>query len=489
MAVICHRAGMIIIVLIPKVKQPEKLKDLRPISLCNVVYKLVSKVLANRLKKILPDIISPSQSAFVPGRMITDNVLLAYELTHHINNRRRGAGGLAAIKLDMSKAYDRIEWPFLKKMMQKLGFQEKWIDLIMKCVTTVSYRIKVNGEYTDRFFPQRGLRQGDPLSPYLFILCADGLSALLQQAESDGKIEGIKIRREAPPVNHLFFADDSLILMKARCSGAQALKQIMCKYELASGQVINKDKSSILFSPNTGDHAKQQMRLILSINQEASAESAERYLGLPVSVGKSKKKAFEYIKQKVWARIQGWKEKLLSKAGKEILVKAVAQAIPTYAMSCFDLTKGLCDELSTIIGRYWWSQQDKVNKIHWLSWEKLTRSKKMGGLGFRDLHLFNMAMLARQAWRLLTSPDTLCGQVLKAKYFPNTTILQCTAREGISYSWRSILHGLQLLKQGLIWRIGNGNNTNIWADPWIPRGCIRKPITPRGSSLLPKFRN
>ena len=194
-----------IIVLIPKVKQPEKLKDLRPISLCNVLYKLVSKVLANRLKKILPDIISPSQSAFVPGRMITDNVLLAYELTHHINNRRRGAGGLAAIKLDMSKAYDRIEWPFLKKMMQKLGFQEKWIDLIMKCVTTVSYRIKVNGEYTNRFFPQRGLRQGDPLSPYLFILCAEGLSALLQQAESDGKIEGIKIRREASRVNHLFF--------------------------------------------------------------------------------------------------------------------------------------------------------------------------------------------------------------------------------------------------------------------------------------------
>ena len=130
-----------IIVLIPKVKQPEKLKDLRPISLCNVLYKLVSKVLANRLKKILPDIISPSQSAFVPGRMITDNVLLAYELTHHINNRRRGAGGLAAIKLDMSKAYNRIEWPFLKKMMQNMGFQELWIDLIIKCVTTVSYRI------------------------------------------------------------------------------------------------------------------------------------------------------------------------------------------------------------------------------------------------------------------------------------------------------------------------------------------------------------
>jgi hypothetical protein len=180
--------------------------------------------------------------------------------------------------------------------------------------------------------------------------------------------------------------------MRARCADAHVLKHILHIYEQASGQVINKEKSSILFSPNTSDHIRQQVRTILSISQEAMNE---RYLGLPVSVGKSRKRTFEYIKQKIWARIQGWKERLLSKAGKEIMVKAVAQAIPTYAMSCFDLTKGLCDELSSIIGRYWWSQQDKENKIHWLSWDKLTRSKKQGGLGFRDLHLFNKAMLAR----------------------------------------------------------------------------------------------
>lgn len=137
------------------------------------------------------------------------------------------------------------------------------------------------------FFPQRGLRKGDPLSPYLFISCAEGLSALLQNAESERKIEGIRVCRGAPRVNHLFFADDSLILMKARSVDANTLKHILRTYELASGQMINKDKSSILFSPNTGESTKQQIRSILSINQEARNE---RYLGLPVSVGKSRKK-------------------------------------------------------------------------------------------------------------------------------------------------------------------------------------------------------
>ena len=141
----------------------------------------------------------------------------------------------------------------------------------------------------------------------------------------------------------------------------------------------------------------------------------------------------------------------MSKAGKEILVKSIAQAIPTYAMSCFELTKGLCDDLNSMIGKWWWSQNDnKDNKVHWLAWDKLTLPKNKGGLGFRDLYLFNLAMLARQAWRLLISPNTLCGQVLKAKYFPNGSLLQCEARDGISYTWRSILKGVDLLKEGII---------------------------------------
>ena len=181
------------------------------------------------------------------------------------------------------------------------------------------------------------------------------------------------------------------------------------------------------------------------------------------------------LKGESGGRIEGWQEKLLSKAGKEVLIKAVAQAIPTYAMSCFDLTKGLCDELNSLIGKWWWNQNDKENKIHWLSWDKLTLPKKDGGLGFRDLYLFNLAMLARQPWRILTNPDSLCSRVLKAKYFADSTILKCTARDGISYTWRSMIYGINLLKEGIIWRIGSSSNVNIWSDPWILRRSSRKP--------------
>ena len=271
---------------------------------------------------------------------------------------------MAAIKLNMSKAYDRLEWSFLRSMTSKMGFNEGWIKLIMKCVSTVTYQIKVNSEYITRIHLQHGPREGDPLSPYLFLSCAEGLSAMLQMAKANEKIKGFCICRGAPRVNHLFFADDSLILMQSIYNDAFELRHIMSIHERVCEQVINKDKSSILFSPNSETRVKRHIRGILGITQEAKKE---KYLGLPVSIGKTCKKAFEYIKGKLWARIRGWQEKLLSKAEKEILVEAVAQVIPTYAMSCFDLTKRLCDELSTIIGRYWWSQQDNTHKIHWLS--------------------------------------------------------------------------------------------------------------------------
>jgi hypothetical protein len=188
---------------------------------------------------------------------------------------------------------------------------------------------------------------------------------------------------------------------------------------------------------------------------------------------------FNYIQDKVWKKLKGWKEKNLSFAGRGTLIKVVAQAIPTYLMSCFLLPKGLCNQLDIMISKFWWGSTTDRRKIHWVNWKKTCKQKKMGGMGFRDLGVFNEALLAKQGWRIMTEPTSLMATVLKAKYFPNDHFLK--AKQGYipSYVWQCISRASWVLKKGCIWLVGNGNNINIWEDRWIHQQVGTKIWTPK----------
>jgi hypothetical protein len=349
------------IALIPKIANPTCVTEFRPISLCNVFYKLVAKTLANRLKSILPDIIAPNQSAFIPGRLISDNVLIAYETLHTMHSRMWGKVGYMAVKLDMSKAYDRVEWDFLEAVMYRMGFGRRWIAMIMMCVKTANFEILVNGIPTGRIHPSRGIRQGDPISPYLFLLCAEALSSLLTQADHSGVLSGVPTSKKGPKLNHLFFADDSLLFCKATPHHWRKLTSLLHTYELASGQRLNQSKTSIFFSRNTTTETRQEILRMAGI---PSTQSFDKYLGLPSLVGKSRNQAFKNIKERIWGRLNDWKLKFLSQAGKEILLKAVIQAIPTYSMSIFLLPKGLCAKINSMMQKFWWGHQENDTRIH-----------------------------------------------------------------------------------------------------------------------------
>ncbi|KAH9718961.1 reverse transcriptase domain-containing protein [Citrus sinensis] len=454
------------LVLIPKNQKPEILSDMRPIALCNVLYKIISKMLANRMKLVLDLVISDSQSAFVPGRAITDNIIISAEIMHFLKRKRQGKHGVAAMKIDMFKAYGRVKWGFLQAMMLKLGFDPKWVELVMLCVSTVRYSVLREGKEVGPIIPCRGLRQGDPLSPYLFIICAEGLSSLFRSQERSGLLHGVKVARGAPMISHLFFADDSFLFFKATHNEAALVKQVLTVYGKASGQVVNFSKSSISFSANVSEANVWQLCELLEVNATTNHGA---YLGLPSYIGRKKKEVFHYIRDRVWKRLQGWSAKMLSRAGKEILLTTVALAMPNYAMSIYLLPKDLCRELEGMMNSYWWRNNHSNGKgINWMKWKYLCNPKGHGGLGFKQLHSFNIALLGKQVWHILTRPESFMAKVLKARYFPRTSVLKASLGHNPSFVWRSMLAAKDVVVQGSRLQVGSGHNISIGNDPWLP---------------------
>lgn len=217
--------------------------------------------------------------------------------------------------------------------------------------------------------------------PYLFILCAEGLSRLLNQTEDRGELRGISLKRGGPTVNHLFFAEDSFLFCLANTQSAIKISDMLRTYELCSGQRVNFEKSAIFFSKNTT--AEEKDNIIAELGQ-IHRDNLGLYIGLPAVVGRLKKKMLEFIKEWVKTKIKGWKNNFLSPAGKEVMLKLVLSAIPSYALSCFQFSDCLGKEITTIFSDFWSGQNEGKRKMHYEKWQKLCEAKCKGGLGFRD---------------------------------------------------------------------------------------------------------
>ena len=288
------------IVLIPKIHNTTSVNHFRPISLCNVVYKAITKILVAKLRTVLDRIISPCQLAFIPGRWIGENQVITKELMHSFKTRKV-KGGFVAMKVDLQKAYDRINWSFLKTVLSQLGFPHLFVEWIMQCVTTVSSSILVNGGKTEQFHPSRELRQGDPLSSYLFIICQEVLSRLIEKKLALGNISGVRMNVSGQIITHVMFADDLMLFAKANRREVEALNDCIETYCLWSGQKVNREKSGLIFSKLVQNDTKRWIKGEL---QMKSLPIDSFYLGTPVFSSKSKSKDFKFLIEKLDARLK-----------------------------------------------------------------------------------------------------------------------------------------------------------------------------------------
>jgi hypothetical protein len=210
----------------------------------------------------------------------------------------------------------------------------------------------------------------------------------------------------------------------------------------------------------------EEIKLIFQVE---SATFESNYLGLPTLEGRMTADKFKTIKERLIKRLNSWAEKFMSSGAKDVLIKFVAQAKPTYVMGVFKLSVSSCEAYTKLVRDFWWGDEEDKRKVHWTAWDNLVLPKCMGGLGFRDVRIFNQALLGRQAWRLIQFPESLCARILKAKYFPNCDLIDAVFPADTSQTWKGIEHGPQLLKEGLIWRIADGKRVKFWKDRWIPR--------------------
>ncbi|XP_027118292.2 uncharacterized protein [Coffea arabica] len=295
------------IVLIPKVQNPQDFSQFRPISLCNFFNKLLSRILADRVADILPKIISPHQTGFVKGRNITENFLLAQEVISGMAKKNRG--GNVVMKLDMSKAYDRVAWSHIINVLRRYGFGERFIDMVWRLISNAWFSIIINGSSYGFFKSSRGLRQGDPLSPALFIIGAEALSRALNNLTRKPGFVGFKVPYGCPPITHLAFADDILIFANGSSFSLKAIMQVLEAYQRCSGQLINVQKSCYLIHPSM---PSARRRVIDRITRFAWQSFPIRYLGFPLYFGRCKSSYFGEVCQSILARILSWKSRLLS---------------------------------------------------------------------------------------------------------------------------------------------------------------------------------
>ncbi|CAN0905660.1 LINE-1 retrotransposable element ORF2 protein [Linum grandiflorum] len=456
-----HFVNSISLALIPKRPNAVDAKDYRPISCCNVIYKAISKVLANRLRYVLPELIDASQSAFIQGRLIGDNILLAHEMLRTYS--RPNVTPRCAIKVDLMKAFDSIEWPFLLDVLAAMRFPPIFVGWIRECLVSAKMSVCLNGTLCGYFSARKGLRQGDPISPYLFVICMEVLSCLFA-ASARAKIYSMHPQCQGTQLTHLGFADDLIVFTKATTSGVASVVSILNEFKQLSGLHFNPEKSEIYVAGLPENTAKQ----LACESGFALGQLPFRYLGVPLTAGKLKAADCKVLFDKITSRITDWRSKILSYAGKIQLISSVVGGILQYWMSVFLLPKALLKDIEHLCNRFLWGKLEggrcKVD------WKLLARPKAEGGVGLKDFYSWNAANTVRHLWALIVRGGSLWVAWVYKYRIKRKTIWTVQHSNG-SWIWKRILK-MRALASAHVTTGPDGSA--LWDGATMPRFSVKR---------------
>jgi hypothetical protein len=437
------------IVLLPKKQDAASLSDYRPISLINSAVKIITKLLANRLAPHLNDLVSTAQNAFIKKRCIHDNFIYAQRVVQLLHKKRKPA---LFIKLDISKAFDSINWSFLLEVLGKLGFSTKWRDWIAALFGTATSRVLINGQPTEMIRHGRGLRQGDPLSPMLFILAIDPLQRIIQVAADKGILS--PVLPKAATLRCSLYADDAAVFAAPTSLDIEHLHRILNFFGECSGLKINMSKTEIypIRLPS-----ETVMQLLPNFPGKV-CNFPGKYLGLPLHVRRLRKIDVQPLLEKIGARIPGWKGRFLTTAGRETLVKTVLSAQPIYHMTAFPELKWLIRKIDRIRRSFLWRGEtpDKVYGGHSLvNWPTTCLPKVKGGLGILDLERFARALRLRWLWFQWRHKERAWAKME----------IPCDSKDRDLFAASTLV------------TIGDGNTASFWNSSWA-QGKAPKNIAP-----------
>ncbi|XP_021835103.2 uncharacterized protein [Spinacia oleracea] len=429
-----------VITLIPKTKCPKDVSEFRPISCCNTIYKCITKVLCGRLRQVLPDLIMENQGGFVHGRYIVHNIMVVQDLVRHCG--RKGVKPSCLMKIDLQKAYDTVDWQFLQEMLVLLDFPKHFVDMVMQCVTTPMFSLMLNGSMHGFFKSKRGLRQGDPISPQLFVICMEYLSRILNRVSSMHQFQ-FHLRCKGIGLTHLCFADDLIICSKGDYQSIYLFLQAFKLFSDTSGLKANPQKSSIYCH---GMHESDIQRVV-DVSGFSRSMLTFKYLGVPICSKKISVAQCAHLVDKMITRIKIWSSRNLSYTARMQLVNSVLLSLHMYWAQIYVLPKGVLQDIVKICIAFLWSGHAFSHKPSNIAWDKVCSDKHTGGLGFRDVQKWNIAFMGKYVWALVKKQDNVWIRWINSVYLKDGDWWEYQPWSTASWYWKQVCNTKEQVKQ------------------------------------------